>query len=94
MSQNDQQIALAMSKITPSIQLESKLSLFSLPRINNNNPFVGINCEFSNFGPLINAIATAPATHKIVPITFAILLKLFICTFSNLIFFFIKKKYK
>lgn len=83
MSQNDQQIALAMSKITPRIQLESKFSLFSLPRI-NNNPFVGINSEFSNFGPLTNAIATAPATHKIVPITFAILLKFFICTFSNL----------
>jgi hypothetical protein len=43
-----------------------------------------INSALSSFGPLSNAMDTAPPTHKIVPAIFAILLKLPRSILSNL----------
>lgn len=52
-----------------------------------NRDFDGRNCVFNSFGPLSNAMETAPPTHTTVPNILAILLKLLGLTFSILIMY-------
>lgn len=85
MIQNDQKQLLTKRSTQPRSHVSpSAPAPAPKPSILKRPTFLGNISVFNNLGPLINAIAAAPATHTTVPSTFATVLQLLAFSFSNL----------